>query len=127
MNDVLIEGSERLPTINLDASSGKIEIAGRSIPEDGKEFYDSVIKWLQEYSFTPKELTKVTFRLEYLNSSSHISIKSILDVLEEINKTHRVEVDWFYELDDPSMHDTAQDFKSITKIPFKILSIESFE
>lgn len=127
MNDILIEGSERLPTINLDAGKGIIEFAGRSIPEDGKEFYDEVLKWLSEYSYNPKETTQVTFKLEYLNSSTHISIKSIFDILEEINKENRVEVEWFYEADDPSMRDTAKDFKSISKIPFKIVAVDEFE
>ena len=127
MNDILIEGSDRLPTINLDAGNGVIEFAGRSIPEDGKEFYDEVLKWLNDYAHQPKDVTHVSFKLEYLNSSTHISIKSIFDILEQINKEHRVEVEWFYEADDPSMRDTAKDFKSICKLPFKIVPIDEFK
>ena len=65
--------------------------------------------------------------MEYLNSSSHISIKNILVELAKLKQMGKeVEVLWYYEEDDTSMQDIALDFKEITDLPFEIISVDKF-
>jgi hypothetical protein len=77
MEPIKIEGSPKTPTVNFEAS-GKIEIKGRSIPENSIEFYKPLIDWLDQYLTSPAKLTNVNVQLEYFNTSSS---KCILDVL----------------------------------------------
>jgi len=127
MNDIIINGTNKLPTVNLDAKNGLIEFSGRSIPEDGKEFYDEVFKWLNSYVNQSKKTTTAVFRMEYLNSSSHISIKNILVELAKLKQMGKsVEVLWYFEEDDTSMEDIALDYKEITDLPFEIIAVDKF-
>lgn len=127
MNDIIISGTQKLPTVNLDSKEGLIEIEGRSIPEDGKEFYDEIIKWIKEYSSNPRPMTAVMFKYEYLNSSSHISVKNIIQQLNSITEAgHNVKITWYYEHDDVSMFDIANDYKEIAAMDFDILKVEKF-
>ena len=127
MKDIIINGTAKLPTVNLDSVNGLVEISGRSIPEDGKEFYDEIIKWLKEYRQNARPVTTLIFRLEYLNSSSHISVKNILlEVTEMMKEKKNIKIEWYYERDDSSMLDIANDYKEITDLPFDIIDIDKF-
>ena len=128
MNDVIINGTNKLPTVNLDAYNGIIEVSGRSIPEDGKEFYDEILKWVSEYQQNPKTKTTAIFAFEYLNSSSHISVKSLIMALEKIRqKNSEVLIKWYYEIEDSSMHEIALDYQEICKhLDFEIIAVDSF-
>jgi hypothetical protein len=50
MEPISIEGTTKTPTVKFDAGSGKIEIKGRSIPENSIEFYKPLVDWLEEYA-----------------------------------------------------------------------------
>lgn len=127
MNDIIINGTNKLPTVNLDSYEGLIEIMGRSIPEDGKEFYDEIIKWLKEYAHNPRELTTAVFKFEYLNSSSHISVKNVIKELNSLDSSeNQVEIKWYYEFDDTSMYEIANDYKELASMQFEIIGVDKF-
>lgn len=127
MNDIIINGTNKLPTVNLDSGAGMIEISGRSIPEDGKEFYDDILKWIRDYAEHPQPETIAEFRFEYLNSSSHISVKNIVRELGKLHDAgHKIIIRWFYEEEDSSMYDIANDYMEITNVPFEIHSVDQF-
>lgn len=128
MNDVIINGTNKLPTVNLDSKAGLIELSGRSIPEDGKEFYDDILKWIRDYSQQPADETLIEFRFEYLNSSSHISIKNLIRELHALHRNgHSVTIRWYFEQEDSSMYDIANDYKDISSnLPFEIIAVDRF-
>ncbi|HRJ36333.1 MAG TPA: SiaC family regulatory phosphoprotein, partial [Flavobacteriales bacterium] len=49
MEDLHIEGTTKTPEIHFEASTGILEIKGRSIPEISVEFYQAAINWLKDY------------------------------------------------------------------------------
>lgn len=124
MDQISIEGTPKTPTVNFDAD-GKIEIKGRSIPENSIEFYKPLVQWLEEYGNSPKELTVVNIQLEYFNTSSSKCILDIFKKLEAISKSgNEVTINWYYEEDDEDMLEAGEDYQSIIKIPFKMIEIE---
>lgn len=125
MDSISIEGTPKTPTVNFDANSGKIEIKGRSIPENSIEFYKPLVDWLEEYGNTPKELTEVNVQLEYFNTSSSKCILDVFKKLEAIAKAgNEVIINWYYEEDDEDMLEAGEDYQSIIRIPFKMIEIE---
>ncbi|HBS85250.1 MAG: nuclear pore complex subunit [Bacteroidetes bacterium GWF2_38_335] len=125
MESISIEGTPKTPTVNFDASTGKIEIKGRSIPENSIEFYKPLVDWLESYSSSPQKLTEVNIQLEYFNTSSS---KCILDVFKKLESIHKagneVLINWYYEEDDEDMLEAGEDYQSIIRIPFKMIEIE---
>ena len=124
MEPIKIEGSPKTPTVNFEAS-GKIEIKGRSIPENSIEFYKPLIDWLDQYLTSPAKLTNVNVQLEYFNTSSSKFILDVLKKLEAIYKAgNEVVINWHYEEDDEDMLEAGEDYQSIIKVPFKMCEIE---
>ena len=125
MDQITIEGTPKTPTVNFDATSGKVEIKGRSIPENSIEFYKPLVDWLEEYGKIPKELTEVNIQLEYFNTSSSKCILDVFKKLEVISKSgNEVIINWYYEEDDEDMLEAGEDYQSIIRIPFKMIEIE---
>ena len=123
MEPISIQGTPKTPTVNF-SEDGKIEIKGRSIPENSIEFYKPLVDWLEEYTKSPKEKTEVNIQLEYFNTSSSKCILDVFKKLENINQTNKdVIVNWYYEEDDEDMLEAGEDYESIIKIPFKMIEI----
>ena len=121
-NDLVIKETSKTPGINF--SRGLLKISGRSIPEDGLAFYQPVMMWIEEYIKSPEPLTRIDFRLEYINSGSNRFVFNILKSLEECNKTGgNVIVNWYYEEDDDTIKNLGKDFGSLLEIPFKLVEI----
>ncbi|MDA3953889.1 MAG: DUF1987 domain-containing protein [Bacteroidales bacterium] len=124
MESISIEGTPKTPTVNFDATTGKIEIKGRSIPENSIEFYRPLVEWLEEYSSEPQKLTSVNIQLEYFNTSSSKCILDVFKKLEAIKKArNEVIINWYYEEDDEDMLEAGEDYESIIRIPFKMIEV----
>jgi len=124
MESISIEGTPKTPTVNFDASTGIIEIKGRSIPENSIEFYRPLVEWLEEYSKAPQGLTTVNIQLEYFNTSSSKCILDVFKKLETIKKArNEVIINWYYEEDDEDMLEAGEDYESIIRIPFKMIEV----
>ncbi|HBX50636.1 MAG: nuclear pore complex subunit [Bacteroidetes bacterium GWF2_33_38] len=125
MDPIAIEGTPKTPTVNLNPTTGKVEIKGRSIPENSIEFYKPVVDWLESYSASPTKLTEVNVQLEYFNTSSSKCILDVFKKLEAIHKSgNEVIINWYYEEDDEDMLEAGEDYQSIIRIPFKMIEIE---
>lgn len=125
MESISITGTPKTPTVSFDAAQGKVEIKGRSIPENSIEFYKPLVDWLEEYLSTPAELTEVNIQLEYFNTSSSKCILDVFKKLEAIYKSgNEVVINWYYEEDDEDMLEAGEDYQSIIRIPFKMIETE---
>jgi len=119
------EATQSTPEIKLDKENSRIEMSGRSLPENVKEFYGPVIEWLEEYLKDPNDKTKVVFSFEYFNTASS---KMIMDVIEKIKglkeQGKEVDVDWCYIEEDDDMLEAGEDYSEITEVPFNFISYE---
>lgn len=124
MKNLEQEGSFKLPSLSLNANSGVLELAGKSIPERTSEFYDPVLAWIDEYSQSPKEETIFNVKLEYCNSASTRYLMDILERLERIFKEgKKVTVNWYYEEDDEDMLDLGQSYSVPLTIPINMILV----
>jgi len=127
MNNLEIPGTQKTPSVFFNATTGILELKGRSIPENAIEFFKPLVEWLEEYSKTPQPKTQANIHLEYFNTTSSKCILDIFRKLESINKQDNTEVliNWYYEQDDEDMLEAGEDYQSILKIPFKMIETNS--
>jgi len=119
------EATTKTPEVLFDASTGLLSINGRSIPENSYQFYDPLLTWLDNYASSPRELTSLSFKLDYFNTSSSMYILGILKKMEKLFLAgNKAEVKWHYEVDDEDMLQTGEDLKQIVKIPIQMVEVE---
>ncbi len=122
MNRLEIPEGGNTPYILFDSAAGVFKIEGKSFPEDSKEFYRSVIDWLEEYKKELPENFQLNFNLFYLSSSSIISVKQILLKLVEYQTAGTViNVVWNYDEDDDDIKKTGEDYMKISKLKFQFV------
>lgn len=126
MEHLKIEGSKQSPYVDFNADTGKLELSGRSIPENSFEFYNPLLEWLMEYAQNPKPLTILKVYLEYFNTSSSKYILEVLKKLKEVLKADgaEVKVEWCYDEDDEEMMETGEDYEDVTGLEFDYKEIE---
>jgi hypothetical protein len=128
MENLNIEEGDKTPSFNFNAQSGILEIAGRSWPEHVLQIYAPAFKWVEEYSQNPAPKTIVNLRMEYFNTSS---AKIVLDLLKKIDNTlsqkgHPVEINWYFEADDPDLKEHGVIIKNILQSPVNLIEVEEF-
>jgi hypothetical protein len=128
MNNILLDGTPKTPTVHFDAATGLLELRGRSIPENSIEFYRPLIDWIDQYAREPKASTKLRVQLEYFNTSSSKCILDLFKKLEAVRKSgNEVQVLWHYEADDEDMLEAGEDYQAIINLPFKMIQIEEVD
>ncbi len=112
MNNLNIKASKYTPEINLDFSSGIMDISGKSYPENTFEYYAPVINWINEYlKVTTNKKTIFNLDLEYLNSSSLKAYFDIFDILKMVNqKKNKISINWIFDTDNDISQETGEDF-----------------
>jgi hypothetical protein len=125
MEMIVIESTPKTPSIKFDSKQGKLEIKGRSIPENSVEFYKPLVESLDQYATSPNSPTQVDIQLEYFNTASS---KCILDVLKRLETIHRqgnqVIINWYYEEDDEDMREAGEDYQAIVNLTFNMQQVE---
>jgi hypothetical protein len=123
MEHLIIEGTNKTPTVKLYADTGSLEISGKSIPENSFGFYQPLLHWLDNYSAKPAEKTEFKIALEYFNTSSSKCLLDLLRKLEGIKKGGKgdVVILWHYEVDDEDMMEAGQDYNSLVNLPFQLI------
>ena len=123
MDPLIIESATRLPAVSLDAETGKFFLSGRSLPEDGRGFYISILQWVKEYALAPAAETECSFRMEYFNSSSRKCFTDIFKILSSMHqKGYAVKIIWYFEEPDDEMRDMGQWYQNIFKLDFQFCS-----
>lgn len=122
MEVFFVEESEDLPGITIDPKEGKLEFIGKSLPEDPTAFYIPVEAAVREYIKSPKSLTTIELRLDYLNSSSQKRILEILSLFEKIiNDNTTVVINWYYPDEDEDILEEGKDIAKILKLPVNLI------
>ncbi len=118
------EQTAKTPFIQFDPKSGKFEMKGKSIPENSKVFYTLMFEWLDKYTTQPAPITTLDIQLDYFNTSSAKCVIDLFKKLESIEKNSlgKVIVNWHYNEDDGDMQEAGQDYQSIVKVTFNLIS-----
>lgn len=125
MENLVLEGSAKTPSVKFDAENGVLELKGRSIPENSVEFYKPLNDWIDAYGGSPKPVTILDMKLEYFNTSSSKCILDLFKQLEGLNgKGTEVKVNWYFEEDDEDMEEAGEDYQAIIGLEFKMVEVE---
>lgn len=119
MEKINIPRTLKTPAISFEPEKGKLEIKGRSIPENSVEFYLPLLQSINEYASKPLDATVADFQLEYFNTASSKCLLDILKGLSAIQKAGKqVKVNWYYESDDRDIQESGEDYQHIVGLPF---------
>ncbi|HBX51585.1 MAG: nuclear pore complex subunit [Bacteroidetes bacterium RIFOXYA12_FULL_35_11] len=122
MESLLKKKTEKTPLVDFNIETGKFELSGRSIPEDSIGFYRPIFSWLDEYVKTPHVFTDVKINLEYFNTSSSKCLVDVFRKFEAIYKEgHKVQISWFYEIDNEDLLEIGEEYSSSLSVPFKMV------
>lgn len=100
---------------------GRIDIRGKSIPEDAFAFFLPLIDRLTTYFQEDYPATSVIIYFEFVNSASKKFVKSIFQMLEKAYALKPVlMVRWQFDEDDESVYDLGQYLQAMYKLPVKI-------
>ncbi len=119
-----LEGTLDSPEVLLDKVGGLIKLAGRSLPEDAKNFYKPIMDWIVSYFESAPTNTRVIFQFEYINSSSSKMILEFLDLIKHVfenKKENHLYVEWRYLDDDDDMLEAGEDFEERAGISFNFV------
>jgi len=124
MENLYIEGTRKTPEVKFNLN-GKMELKGRSIPEDPSKFFNPLYLWVTDYCTSPKETTTIDIELEYFNSGSS---KSILHMLREFSllpkKGFKLIINWYYEQGDDDILERGEYYASLLDIKFNFIETE---
>jgi hypothetical protein len=122
MEDLFLKKTFNSPEVEFVASSGELNIEGRSIPEDPGEFFERLIDWMNEYFLNPAGNTVMNIKLEYINSGSSKYMLELLRILKTNHENGRdVLVKWYFEEGDESIEELGQHYEQTMQIPFEII------
>lgn len=124
--DVLnIAGTSETPAVMFNGNSGTFELSGKSLPEDVKEFYNPILKWLSQYCATPQPKTVLKMRMDYFNTASSKMILEVFEILNDLHsKGNSVVIEWNYHEDDEDMQDAGSDYADMLEMPFEMKSYQ---
>lgn len=118
MSGLQITGTKDAPSITLLPGSGKLEIQGRSFPEDSFAFYEKILEWINKNPGEFSNGVHVYFFLTYVNSTSAIMLSRMLAKLKEFAQGKTVKVAWKYYVDDESLEELGYKLSETSGIPF---------
>lgn len=127
MNSLIIGATQITPEINFNTEKKIFVISGESRPENVKDFFEPILKWLNDYFSIADAKEKHLFqiKLEYFNSSS---AKYLLTILKKIgnyfNEGYNINIDWYFESDDDDMKEAGEQMSEMTKLPFNFIEVD---
>ncbi len=124
MTSLRLEPTKSSPAVWFDPARALLGILGESYPENSFAFYAPLFEWLREV-LPGLPALRVQINVSYMNSSS---TKCMLDLLEALEDAHaagkRVELDWYYERDNPRSLELAEEFREDCHFPFRTVVVE---
>lgn len=125
MEHLQLEATPTSAYVDFNPTTGKIEMKGRSVPENPLEFFNPLTSWLETYHKEVAQPLSFDVKLEYFNTSSS---KCLLDVFKKILLMHRAgiqtEITWWCEEFDDDMVEAGEDYKEMLNMPFNIKILE---
>jgi hypothetical protein len=117
---IIQEELKNCPGIAYYPDSNKLELVGRSIPENPELIFRHLEEWLTSH-FEKSNGLDVNIQLEYINSGSSKYLYEILQRLTGYGKSGKlVHMKWLYEEDDEGMLELGEHYRDTAGIPLEI-------
>ncbi len=112
MENLTLEATNSTPEIKTDYANNTIEIRGKSYPENTFEFYQPLMDWVEAFFKSDQANLKLTFEIQYFNSSTSKVFYDLFDLLEESRTNGKsIVVDWEFDPENVSAEEAGEDFK----------------
>ncbi len=110
-NFFFIPKTDKTPHVSINKEISKMEIEGRSIPENSIHFYKQVIQEIDKFNFDKLTLN---IDLEYFNSSSN---KTLFEMLKHLkDKIENLDINWFVDDEDEDLIEHVETLKKLFNI-----------
>ena len=117
---VIQEELKNCPGIIYYPGPNKLEMIGRSIPENPELIFRRLDNWITQH-FEKNSGLDVNFQLEYINSGSSKYLYEILKRLTAFGRSgKRIMMKWRYEEDDEAMLELGEHYRDTAGIPLQI-------
>jgi Domain of unknown function (DUF1987). len=117
---VIQEELKNCPGIFYYPEANKLELIGRSIPENPELIFRRLDEWITVHFEKNKDLN-VSIQLEYINSGSSKYLYEILKRLTGFgHASNTVKMKWLYEEDDEAMLELGEHYRDTAGIPLEI-------
>jgi SiaC family regulatory phosphoprotein len=117
---VIQEELKNCPGIAYYPDTNKLELIGRSIPENPELIFHRLEEWLTLH-FEKNNGLDVNIQLEYINSGSSKYLYEILKRLTGYGRSGKlVKIKWLYEEDDEGMLELGEHYRDTAGIPLEI-------
>jgi len=117
---VIQEELKNCPGIIYYPGHNRLEIIGRSIPENPELIFRRLEEWITTH-FEDNSGLDVTIQLEYINSGSSKYLYEILKRLTGYGRSGKgVTLKWLYEEDDEAMLELGEHYRDTAGIPLEI-------
>ena len=121
---VIQEELRNCPGITYYPGKNRLELCGRSIPENPEPIYRQLDEWITLH-FEKNSALNISFKLDYINSGSSKCLFDILQKLTDYGRnSSRVRMKWFYEEDDEAMLELGEHYRDTSGIPLEIAKIK---
>jgi hypothetical protein len=125
MDNFILQGTDVVPSINLDADKGLLKISGRMVSISAIEYsyFGPLLKWVNEYILNPAKRTILEFHMEYCSSGGMMIIHQVLQIFDNHYKNgNDVSVIWNYSEDDEETEEKGLEFQELFKLPINLVS-----
>ncbi len=120
-----VPDSPYYPEVNFNSETGVCELIGESYMEEAYKFYTPLLKWLKEYTLELNNAIILNLKLTYFNTNSSRLLLDLLDILKKSQQAgNDVEINWYFEKDDPDVKDEVEDFEIETGLQIKMIPLE---
>jgi len=117
---VIQEELKNCPGIVYYPDTNKLELVGRSIPENPELIFRRLEEWITSHFEKSKGLD-VYIQLEYINSGSSKYLYEVLKRLTGYGRSGKaVKIKWLYEEDDEAMLELGEHYRDTAGIPLEI-------
>jgi hypothetical protein len=117
---VIQEELKNCPGIAYYPDNNKLELVGRSIPENPELIFHKLEDWLTLH-FEKNNGLDINIQLEYINSGSSKYLYEILKRLTGYGRSGKVvKIKWLYEEDDEGMLELGEHYRDTAGIPLEI-------
>lgn len=118
----VIKGTASTPFVALEMVNRTLLIKGTSSPQNPNEFYNKVDKLLAYYLAEGRNSLSVNFSLDYFNTGSARCLYVLMSQLKEYQEEGmKVNVNWYYKIDDEDMLLSGKNFSSYTQLDLKLV------
>ena len=109
MENLIIEGSDTLPNVELNVS-GKIKIAGRAMPEDAARFFQPLHAWITDFEGSDLNMD---INLEYFNTSVSKQLFDFFTIINKKPNNCKIQLTWHYEEGDDEMYEAGEIYEEL--------------